>query len=137
MVCSPAADRLSSIQLSTELRTFLKERLSSADQIEIVLLLLHDPARSWTAPEVAQTLNVAPEATAMRLFLLASQGLIAFEADGVPRYRYAVADPNVNRLLHELGPVYEEDRTEVLRAMGLPAEADPVQTFADAFKLKK
>jgi hypothetical protein len=124
------------MQLTHELRAFLKGRLTSADQIAIVLLLLQDPSRSWTAPEVAGALQMAPESTAMRLFLLASGGLIVFEPSGVPRYRYA-ADATTDRLLRGLAAVWEADRAEVLRTIEAPAGADPIQSFADAFKLKK
>ena len=128
---------LSSIQIADELREFLRGRLSSPDQIEIVLTLLKDPSRSWTASEVSQALGMAPESTAMRLFLLASQGLIVFEPQAVPRYRYGVADETIDRLLRELASNYATNRAEVLRAIEAPAEADPIQSFADAFKLKK
>ena len=128
---------MSSIQITDELRTFLKGRLTSADQIEIVLLLLGDSSRSWTASEVSQTLGMAPESAAMRLFLLASQGLIMFEPSAVPRYRYGVADGTTDRLLQELASNYAANRAEVLRAIDARANADPIQSFADAFKLKK
>ncbi len=113
----------------------MKDRFSSADQIGIVLLLLQDSGRSWTTSEVADRLKMAPESTAMRLFLLASAGLIAFEPAGVPRYRYAATDEATDRLLHELVPVFAGNTEEVLRIIAA-AEIDPIRTFADAFKLK-
>lgn len=120
--------------MTDELRAFLRGRLSSADQIEIVLLLLEDPSRAWTASEVAQALRMARESTAMRLFLLASQELILFEPSGVPRYRYGVPDETTDRLVRELASNYAANRAEVLRVIEAP---DPLQSFADAFKLKK
>jgi hypothetical protein len=129
--------RLSSIQITDGLRAFLKDRLTSADQIEIVLLLLRDPSRSWTASEVSQTLGMAPQSSAMRLFLLASQGLILFEPSAVPRYRYGAADETTDRLLQELASNYATSRAEVLRVIVARTDADPIQSFADAFKLKK
>ncbi len=125
------------MQITDELRTFLKGRLTTADQIEIVLLLHRDPSRSWTALEVSTELRMAPESTAMRLFLLASQGLILFEASGVPRYRSGISDEIIDRMLKELAANYDDNRTEVLRAIDVRTDADPIQSFADAFKLKK
>jgi hypothetical protein len=133
----PAPVALSSTPVTQELRSFLKGRMSSSDQIDIVLLLLGDPQRSWTAFEVAEALSAAPESTAMRLFLLASAGLIVFEPAGVPRYRYAPADEATDRLLRELAAAYAANRAEVLRAIDIPVPADPISTFADAFRLKK
>jgi hypothetical protein len=128
---------LSSMEITDELVAFLKRRLTSADQIEIVVLLLSDPSRSWTASEISEELGMAPESAAMRLFLLASQGLILFEPSGVPRYRYAGTDEAVDRLLRELASHYATNRAEVLRAIDARTEADPIRSFADAFKLKK
>ncbi len=128
---------LGSIRITDELVTFLKARLTTADQIEIVLLLLRDPSRSWTASEVSGELRMAPESAAMRLFLLASQGLILFEPSGVPRYRHGGADPTTDRLLRELAATYATNRAEVLGAIDVRSDADPIRSFADAFKLKK
>ncbi|HEX9986197.1 MAG TPA: hypothetical protein VGF69_23255 [Thermoanaerobaculia bacterium] len=121
--------------VSERLKTFLEQRLSSLDQIEVVMLLRADPERSWTAPEVAVTLGTAPETAAMRLFLLASGGLIAFEPSSIPRYRYTGADPETNALLQELSEVLADNRDAVMIAVEAPR--DPIRSFSDAFKLKK
>lgn len=122
--------------ISEELREFLQQRLPSVEQIEIVLLLRSSPERSWTAPEVAARVGTPPESAAMRLFLLASSGLIVFEAAGLPRYRYASSDASVDSVLEELDRQYANERAAVVALIGGPP-ADPVKSFADAFKLKK
>ena len=119
--------------ISESLKTFLQQRLPSIEQIEIVLLLRRDRERAWAAPEVAQELRTPPESAAMRLFLLASNGMLSFEAaGGAPRYRYIGAD---EELVNELADAYESDRAGVGAAIGAPP--DPIRSFADAFKLKK
>lgn len=122
--------------LSSGLQSLLKERLASFEQIEIVLLLRSDPARAWSAPEVASTLVMPPEGAAMRLFLLASSGLIAFEPTGVPRYRYSTADPATDALLTELADSYPASRDAIAALIGSRPPIDPIRSFADAFKLK-
>ncbi len=122
--------------VSDALRTFLQQRLSSIDQIEVVLLLMREPTKSFTAPEVAAALKSAPEAAAMRLFLLASGGLIAFEPSAVPRYRYVVSDDEADFMIRELAETYATDREAVLTAVDTRAQ-DPIRSFADAFKLRK
>ena len=123
------------VTASTALRNFLQQRLTSIDQIEIVLLLMRDPARAWTAPEVARAVDTPQESAAMRLFLLASGGLIVFEAAGMPQYRYARGNTEVDALLAELAELYGSDRGAVAALVGAPP--DPLRSFADAFKLKK
>lgn len=117
------------------LKAFLEQRLSSLGHIEVVQLLRADPGRSWTAPEVSERLGTAPETAAMRLFLLASGGLIAFEPSTIPRYRYASVDAETNAMLQQLSDVLAADRDAVIAALDLPR--DPIRSFSDAFKLKK
>jgi len=117
-------------------KDFLRQRLTSVDQIDIVLLLMQDPARAWTAPEVAAAVGTPQESAAMRLFLLASSGLISFEAAGIPRYRYVGSEPETHALLTELAEVYGADRNAIAALVGGPPP-DPLRSFADAFKLKK
>lgn len=122
--------------LSEPLERFIRERLPSAEQIDIVLLLRGDRDRSWSAPEVSERLRTPPESTAMRLFLLASNGVVIFDGTGgVPRYRYPAADPETDALVGELTEVYETRPGAVHDIVGAPAR-DPLRSFADAFKLK-
>ena len=120
---------------SAGLRDFLQQRLTSIDQIEIVLLLRRDSARAWTAPEVAAAVGTPQESAAMRLFLLASGGLIVFEPAGMPKYRYASGNAGADAMLSELAELYESDRDAVGALVGVPP--DPLRSFANAFKLKK
>lgn len=124
-----------SVTPSAALRDFLQQRLTSIDQIEIVLLLMRDSARAWTAPEVAAAVGTPQESAAMRLFLLASGGLIVFEPAGTPKYRYASGNAEADAMLAELAQLYETDRDTVAALVGAPP--DPLRSFANAFKLKK
>jgi hypothetical protein len=115
--------------VSEPLRHLVRERLPSLEQIHIVLLLRGDRTRSWSAPEVSERLATPPESTAMRLFLLASNGVIAFEGG---RYRYA-ADAATESLFDELAAAPPDALISLVG--GQPA--DPLRSFADAFKWKK
>jgi hypothetical protein len=120
------------VPLSENLIRFIRERLPSAEQIEIVLLMRRDAARTWSAPEVSESLGTPPESTAMRLFLLTSNGILAFEG---ARYRYA-ADAETEAMVRELSDTYNADRDGLYAIVGGPAR-DPLRSFADAFKLKR
>lgn len=122
--------------LSETLERFIRERLPSSEQIDIVLLLRADPERAWSAPEVSQQLGTPPESTAMRLFLLASNGVVAFDGSGgIPRYRHT-SNPESNALIDELAAIYETRPGDIYDVVGAPAR-DPLRSFSDAFKLKK
>jgi hypothetical protein len=122
--------------LSETLERFIRERLPSSEQIDIVLLLRADRERAWSAPEVTERLGTPPESTAMRLFLLASNGVVAFDGSGgIPRYRHTTHAES-DALIDELAAVYEATPDAVYAIVGTPAR-DPLRSFADAFKLKK
>jgi hypothetical protein len=96
-----------------------------------------DPGKAWSAPEVSSELGTPPESTAMRLFLLASNGIVVFDGSGgLPRYR-CVTDPAVAAMLDELALASEENREALLGIAGGAPSRDPLRSFADAFKLKK
>lgn len=122
--------------ISPELHTFLQQRLASVEQIDVVLLLMDEPERSWTTAEVAKALRAAPEAIGMRLFLLAASALIISEAAAVPRFRYASKDREQDRLLRELARAYREDSRAVADVVESGVR-DPLRSFADAVKLTK
>ena len=121
--------------LSPALEQLIRERLPSKEQVEIVLLLRANRDRSWTAPDVSRELGTPQESTAMRLFLLASNGVVLFEGSGVPAYRYA-GSGEMDVLLEELAQVRAE-RPEALVGVVDGAAPDPVRSFADAFKMKR
>jgi hypothetical protein len=121
--------------VSTELEQMIREKLSSIEQIDIVLLLRANPEKNWTAVDISRAFGTPQESTAMRLFLLASKGLILFGGSGIPTYRYA-GDGDSGALLDELSRVRSE-RPEALIGIAEGAAPDPVRSFADAFKVKR
>jgi hypothetical protein len=122
--------------VSPALERLIRERLASTEQIDVVLLLRSDPARAWTAMEVSRELGTPQESTAMRLFLLASKGILLFEGAGVPTYRYAGAGPDEEELFDELTRIRTE-RPEALIGIADGTAPDPLRSFADAFKMKR
>lgn len=132
-IATPRRDVAAAI--SDTLERFIRERLPSPEQIQIVLLLRKSGERAWSAPEVAEALGTPPESTAMRLFLLASSGILSFEGSALPRYRYT-SEPAADGLIGELERIYDQNRDAIFAIVGAPAH-DPLRSFADAFKLKK
>ena len=124
--------RLSRV-FSEELEAFVKQRFSSIEQIDILMLMKRDPQRWWSALDVAAALAMAPESAAMRLFLLASAGSIAMETQGLPAYRY-LSSSQTEALLDELAIACEQKRPAVVGLFG--GGPDPLRSFSDAFRLK-
>lgn len=123
-------------QISASLTEFLQKRVSSAEQIDVLLLLRQGRERSWTASDVAAALGTASESAGMRLFLLASSGLITFEPTATPQYRFAPLGDADEAALDDLAGIWILSR-EMVVAIVEKRPSDPVRSFADAFKLRK
>lgn len=113
----------------------IASRVSSIEQLD-VLMHVFRAATPQSVEEVAHALGIARETAGMRLFLLSSAGLL--EAEGAPdvSYRTAKAAAPLVPLLDLLAQAYQQDRSAV-SGMLFGRPADPVKSFADAFKLKK
>lgn len=122
-------------QLTPEVRELVALRVTSVEQLDVLMLLFKEKGRSWTAAEVARDLGTAPESAGMRLFLLSSTGLL--QAEGTPaRYRFSDAAGPLAIFMEPLAAAYEEDRNAVIQQL-FSTGSDPVKDFANAFRLKK
>lgn len=117
------------------MRELVAAKVSSPEQLDVFLLLYRAQARTWTPTQVAEALDMAPQSAGMRLFLLASAGLIEATDARDPEYRY-VSSPGLDPLADLTVAAYESDRDTLYEIAGKPAP-DPVRDFADAFKLRK
>jgi DNA-binding transcriptional ArsR family regulator len=126
---------MAELELPGELRELIRARLSSIEQVDVLMYLLRAGGER-KVEEVASDLGIARETAGMRLFLLSSAGLL--DAKGSPEVRYSIATaaaPLVP-LLQTLASAYAADRGAVSKEL-FGSAADPVRSFADAFKLKK
>lgn len=102
-----------------------------------MLLLLHGQAgRSWSAKEVYDVVRSSESSVAERLTAFTKLGLLVEESGSPPAFRYAPQDQNLRAAVDETAMAYRTWRIRVIEAIFAP-EADPVQGFADAFKLRK
>ena len=122
--------------IQPELREFVTTKFGSPDQLDVFLLLYRSPERSWSPNEVAAELRVAPQSAGMRLFLLASAGLLT--SSGSPELRYAYApDPALDHWARLVSEAWHADPAGLYALLPGGQPADPARQFADAFKLRK
>ena len=123
--------------IQPELREFISTKFGSPDQLEVFLLLYGSAERDWSPDEVASRLGVAPQSAGMRLFLLASAGLLT--SSGPPqqlRYSYA-AEPALDLWSRLVAEAWERDRAAIVAILRGGQGPGPAAHFADAFKLRK
>jgi hypothetical protein len=116
-----------------ELRSFLAENIESVAQLELLLLLRSDAARTWSVSDAAKALYMAEEMTAPLLADLRVRGLLANSAGG--EYQYSPRSPEQEQLVKELALLYQERRVTVIGLIH-SAPTDVLRSFADAFRLR-
>jgi hypothetical protein len=121
----------------SEARRFISEYLSSAEQLEVLLMLHGRPGESFTAADVSRGVYTVPAAALMRMDELASAGLLASDGAADPRYRFAPTSPARAERVDALARAYRADRVNVVRMIYDKPRDNPVRSFADAFRFRR
>jgi hypothetical protein len=123
---------------SDEFCRFLRAAVPSVDAAELLLLLQREPARWWAAPEALAALlpGAAPSDAdlARYLALFQANGLIAVGPD--QRVQYRPAQFAVEAHVTTLAQAYRERPVTLIRVIYALRDST-IQSFADAFKLKR
>lgn len=123
--------------LPDDVARFIVDHIESVEALEALLLLHSAAARAWSAADVARESRTNEWSAQMHLDYLARHGLLQALGGDPPRFQ---AEPRASGAVAQLRRVYQDRRVAVITLIYTkPEEAavDPVQAFADAFKLKK
>lgn len=123
-------------EFSEELRRFIKEYITSLEQLEILLLLYHTADRLWTIEEVFKVIQSNPHSVADRLQGLVSLGFLIAEGSDKPAYRFQPASSEAAQRTSELAKAYALSKYKVVETI-FSTPRDQVQQFADSFKLRR
>jgi hypothetical protein len=122
--------------LPTAVRQLLARYIQSVEQLEVLLLVRSDPQRAWTSDEVYNVIRSSKASVTQRLERFTADGFLVEEAGEPRRYRYEPKTRELATAVDETASVYGTWRIRVIEAIFAPP-SDPVQSFADAFKLRK
>jgi hypothetical protein len=117
-------------------RAFIRNHIRSLEQLEILLLLLKDGTRWWSAEAAAQELGTTPNSAAARLEEMASRNLLDVRISEQLFFRYAPASPALDAAVRDTARAYEEKPMAVTAAI-YSQPADEIRAFADAFRIRK
>jgi hypothetical protein len=125
--------------LPKDVQRFIADHITSVVVLEALLLLFAHPGRAWTAAELGAELRVDAGWTDRELAELSRRGVIrrreGASAGEPAQYTYP-EDAPTKETLAQLAECYQERRVSVISLIfAKPAEA--IQTFADAFNLRK
>ena len=123
-------------ELSEELRRFIKQYITSLEQLEILLLLCKSPDRSWTIEEVFKVTQTNPTSVAERLKSLASAGFVTAEGISNSCFRFHPSSAEVAQRISELQRAYTSSKYRIVEII-FSAPSDQAQKFADSFKIRR
>lgn len=121
--------------LPAKIREFIAHHVDSVALLEALILLRQDAQRAWSAEELARQLYL-------------SEKMCYAMLDDLERRRYVIRDPitkavnyacpdlQADALLASLEDLYRERRVAVISEIH-SHPVSKVQTFADAFRLRK
>lgn len=120
--------------IQPELMEFVRTSIRSVWTLELLLMIWRTSPAPWTAARLVQELRASELIVSDALASLQAAGLVLAEEGAT--FRYAPAAPHLDRLVAQLEQLYRERPMAVTKAIfGSPN--DKLQTFADAFRLKK
>ena len=125
---------MSLASLGPEIQDFLSRYVQSVGHLEVLLLLFKRKERAWSPSETSDELRSSLFYAEEQLRELTSLGLLAKDEKG--SYKFEPKDPLASRTMPKLADLYQNRRTTLIDAI-YARPIDPVQRFADAFKLKK
>lgn len=123
-----------------DVRKFLLQHIESVETINVLLLLYEHSGRAWTADEVGKELRTNEFSADMHLRALAQRAIVRFEEGSPAKYQ---SEPANAGIVASLARTFSERRVAVITLIYTrpdsdpDKEPDPVQAFADAFKLRK
>lgn len=116
-------------------RRLVASRITSVEQLEILLLLRRERERSWTAADVAEELRSSESSANKRLADLQKGGLIEATSTSAA-YRYAPAADWLGKAVDSLADLYAESPYRVIDLI-FAKPIDDLRVYADAFRYRK
>jgi hypothetical protein len=117
---------------SDDTKAFIRSSIRSVWALELLLFMRRHDGEAWTAEALARELRSSTFAIKDILDTFSQAGLATAEGG---TFRYAPATPHLDRAVRELEAAYAVRPLAVSRE--ILAGSNKIQTFADAFKLKK
>jgi hypothetical protein len=121
--------------LSDEVNAFIRVHIRSVGQMEILALMCTQPDREWTPREVDAVLRSNHQLIAGRLAEFVRSGVLVKAERADEAYRFQPASPALRAAAAETVHAFQTRPVLVIETIFRP-EADPGQTFADAFRFR-
>jgi hypothetical protein len=120
--------------LEKDVAGFLRSTFRSIWSMELLFLLLRDPARCWSSSELVNALRASELVVSQAVESLHAAGLIVRESED--QVRYGPASDDLHELVVAAQALYVRSPDAVLRLI-MRSRSDNLVAFADAFRFRK
>jgi predicted DNA-binding transcriptional regulator len=120
--------------IANELIAFLRENITSVEELEILLLMSSERSSAWTAKSINVSIQSSVRSIEARLQSLERRGFVRQEEKGW--FSYCPRDETISTRTEELLAAYSSRRVQVIEAL-YSAETGNLKQFANAFSWKK
>jgi hypothetical protein len=119
--------------MDEDLESFVQASFRTVWSLELFLRLYREPGRFWTPGDLVVDLRSSDAVVAQSVDGLLAAGLVVVDGEGAVAYR---AGGPLDALAAGLDDVYRRKPAAVRRLI-VQSGVERLQTFADAFKLRK
>jgi hypothetical protein len=131
------------VEPSATLQAFLRDFITSYEELEVLLLLARNGDRWWSTAELAEALKIRDDGAEAAVERLAGTGRLVdvVQRAGATRFRYGAQDDLTRRLVVELDTSYTEHRLTIVQLMSKYAldrmRGAAARRLADAFSIER
>ena len=119
-----------------EVNDFLVDNIDTVLELELLLLLRAEPARQWTADDLAKELKIDATFAAEQMAKFHQRGLLARTDAPAAAYRYAPQSPQLDATVAAVATAYATHRVTIIGLI-FSKPTSNLKTFADAFRIRK
>jgi hypothetical protein len=120
--------------LEKDVAGFLRSTFRSIWSMELLFLLLRDPSRCWSSPELVGALRASELVVSQAVESLHAAGLVVHESGDL--VRYGPASEELHELVLATRALYVKSPDAVMRLI-MRSRSDNLVAFADAFRFRK
>ena len=123
-------------EFTSDVKQFIDQNIESIAQLEALLLMCRDAERGWDSAAIAKFLYIPPEMAATLLADFHLRRYVKLTPGSDTSYSYDPHQAKDDQLIRELAAAYQ-DRRVAITSLIYSKPLNKVQTFADAFRLRK
>jgi hypothetical protein len=130
--------KVNQIDLPEEVLLLIHSTVPTIDALEVLLFLVRHPGKHRLAKEIINEMQptaITEPVVKEYLALFQSQGLVVEQQDA--GYIYSPTSLDLEKAIMGLTKAYDERPVTLIRTVYTIADSKKIQTFADAFKIKK